>query len=150
MGSRLRFIIGVGIIIGAIAYLIVTAIRNTSVYYLTASEVRARQAELIGQTLRVAGRVKPGTIRWDPATLTLAFGLMALPPGQDGTALKPVSSQPGEQVLFKVVSRGEPRPDMLTDNRDVVVEGKLGAGEVIEASQVMTKCPSKYVPEKHN
>jgi cytochrome c-type biogenesis protein CcmE len=151
MRSRLRFIIGVGLIIGAIGYLITTAIRSTSEYYLTASEVSARQANLMGQTLRIAGRVRPGTIQWDPATLTLAFGLMALPPGDDSPAFKAVTTTSGPTpALFEVISKGEPRPDMLTDNRDVVVEGRLGVGNLIEANQVMTKCPSKYVPEKTN
>jgi len=37
---------------------------------------------------------------------------------------------------------------MLAENRDVIVEGKLTAGGVIIASQVMTSCPSKYQPKQ--
>jgi hypothetical protein len=35
MPKRLRFAIGAGLIVAAIGYLIVTAVRNTAEYYLT-------------------------------------------------------------------------------------------------------------------
>ncbi len=84
MPSKLRFVVGAGLIVLAIGYLILTAVRNTSEYYLTVSEVSARHAQLGGQMLRVAGRVKAGSISWDPATLTLAFAIVA-PPNPDGS-----------------------------------------------------------------
>lgn len=138
--------IGVGLVIAAVAYLITTAIQSTSEYYLTVNEVRARETELMGQSLRVAGRVKPGTIRWDPATLTLEFTMMSLPQADGGAAVEPVAG--AVPVLFKVVAHGEPKPDMLADNRDVIVEGRLRTPSQLEASQVLTKCPSKYVADR--
>jgi cytochrome c-type biogenesis protein CcmE len=48
---------------------------------------------------------------------------------------------------FNVISRGEPKPDMFAAGRDVIVEGQLAAG-TIEARQVLTSCPSKYVPKQ--
>lgn len=45
--------------VAAIAYLIVTAVRNTAEYYLTVNEVKVRQAELSGQMLRVPAASKP-------------------------------------------------------------------------------------------
>ncbi len=80
MPKKLRFAIGAGLIIGAIGYLIVTAVRNTAEYYLTVNEVKARQPELSGQMLRVAGRVKAANIAWNPETLTdacLRYGTAA-------------------------------------------------------------------------
>jgi cytochrome c-type biogenesis protein CcmE len=59
MPRKLRFVIGVSLVVAAISYLIVTAVRNTAEYYLTVNEAKARQVELLGQTLRVAGRVDP-------------------------------------------------------------------------------------------
>ncbi len=146
MPRKLRFVIGVGLVMAAVAYLITTAIQSTSEYYLTVNEVRARETELMGQSLRVAGRVKPRTIRWDPATLTLEFTMMPLPQAEGGAAVEPVAA--GVPILFDVVARGEPKPDMLADNRDVIVEGRLRTPSQLEASQVLTKCPSKYVPDR--
>jgi cytochrome c-type biogenesis protein CcmE len=145
MPSKLRFAVGAGLIVLAIGYLITTAVRNTSEYYLTVDEVGARQAQLRGQMLRVAGRVKAGTISWDPATLTLGFAMVA-PPAPGGSPVKPVAA--AEPVQFRVVERGEPKPDMFAAGRDVIVEGRLAADGTIEARQVLTSCPSKYVPKQ--
>ena len=147
MRLKLRFVIGSALIVGAIAYLIVTAIRSTSEYYLTVNEVAARQAELGGQSLRIAGRVKVGTITWDPASLTLQFAIVPIPgPASDGGVAPVVATDP---VSFKVTSVGEPKPDMFAENRDVIVEGKLLPAGEIAATQVLTSCPSKYQAKRN-
>lgn len=144
MRFRLRFVIGTALVVGAIVYLITTAIRSTSEYYLTVNEVAGRQAELVGQPLRVAGRVKPGSIAWDPATLTLRFGMIPIPDPNANPAVRQVST--AEPASYTVTCAGEPKPDMLADNRDVIVEGKLDSAGHITATQVLTSCPSKYKP----
>ncbi|HXZ82409.1 MAG TPA: cytochrome c maturation protein CcmE [Acidimicrobiales bacterium] len=137
--------IGVGLIAAALAYLITTAIRNTSEYYLTVTEASSRASELQGQSLRVAGRVKPDTISWEPSTLTLKFEIAPIPePAPDG--VKPVASS--EPPSFKVTCVGQPKPDMFAAGRDVIVEGRLDSQGAIAASQVLTSCPSKYEPKK--
>ena len=149
MRIRPRFFIGVGLIAVAIGYLIFSAIRTTSEYYLTVPEVAARQGELGGQALRVAGRVKAGTINWEPNSLTLIFEIVPIPDvDASGAPIKPVSVVASDPVSFRVVSAGEPKPDMFAPGRDVIVEGKLGADGTIAASQVMTSCPSKYKPKQ--
>ena len=100
MASRWRFVVGAGLIMLAIGYLITTAVTNTAEYYLTVNEVGARQVQLRGQMLRVAGRVKAGSISWDPETLTLAFAIIA-PPNQDG-----VAGQAGHGGRSDAISRG--------------------------------------------
>jgi cytochrome c-type biogenesis protein CcmE len=144
MRIRPRFLIGAGLIVAAIAYLIVAAIRTTSEYYLTVEEVSAREPDLKGQSLRIAGRVVGGTIAWEPSTLTLKFAMAPIPDGT-GAAVKPVSAA-GAVPPLKVIAVGEPKPDMFAPGRDVIVEGRLGDGGVVNATQVMTSCPSKYRP----
>jgi cytochrome c-type biogenesis protein CcmE len=147
MNIRPRFFIGAGLIILAIGYLIGNAMRTTSEYYLTVTEVAARQSELGAQALRVAGRVKPGTVNWDPNTLTLKFEIVPIPDlDAAGAPIQPVVAT--EPVSFRVVAAGEPKPDMFAPGRDVIVEGKLGAGGVITATQVLTSCASKYKPKQ--
>ena len=46
MPKKMRFVIGAGLIVAAIGYLIITAGRNTAEYYMTVSEVSAQQAHL--------------------------------------------------------------------------------------------------------
>ena len=145
MRIRPRFLLGGGLIAAAIAYLIFSAIRTTSAYYLTVAEVTAQQAQLTGQPLRIAGRVKPDTISWDASTLTLKFEIVPIPdPGNE--PLKPVAAT--EPASLRVVCAGQPKPDMFAPNRDVIVEGRLGADGLVTASQVMTSCPSKYKPKQ--
>ncbi|MGA7870024.1 MAG: cytochrome c maturation protein CcmE [Candidatus Binatus sp.] len=146
MRIRPRFFIGVGLIAVAVGYLIFSAIRTTSEYYLTVTEVSARQSELGGQALRVAGRVKAGTINWDPNTLTLKFEMVPIPDVDAAAPVKPVMAS--DPVSFRVVCTGEPKPDMFAPGRDVIVEGKLGPDGAIAATQVMTSCPSKYKPKQ--
>ncbi len=147
MRIRPRFFIGGGLIVLAIGYLIFSSIRTTSEYYLTVPEVAARQTELGGQAIRVAGRVKPGNIDWNPNSLTLKFEIVPIP-DVDAAAVKPVSVVASDAVSFRVVAAGEPKPDMFAPGRDVIVEGKLTPDGAIAATQVMTSCPSKYKPKQ--
>ena len=148
MRRKLRFVTGVALMVAAVSYLIFAAVRNTAEYYLTVNEVSARRAELSGQMLRVAGRVTADSISWDPATLTLAFA-MTQPPADPGSpGVRQVANTDASAPVFRVISRGEPKPDMFAPGRDVIVEGRLGPNDTIEARQVLTSCPSKYVPKQ--
>ncbi len=149
MPRKLRFVIGVSLVIAAIAYLIITAVRNTAEYYLTVSEVKSRQAELSGQMLRVAGRVVPGTIQWDPSSLTLKFAIAQPPPGDGQPSVTTVAATALTPARFNVMSRGQPKPDMFAPGRDVIVEGLLTGDSTLQARQVLTSCPSKYSPKQN-
>jgi cytochrome c-type biogenesis protein CcmE len=145
MRIKPRFLIGGALIVGAIVYLIALGIRSTSEYYLTVDEAAARQTELMGQAVRVAGRVKAGSINWEPAALTLGFTIVPLPP-EDGAKVEPVSMHPPQEI--KVLCKGQPKPDMFAAGRDVIVEGRLTSHNFVTADQVMTSCPSKYRARK--
>jgi cytochrome c-type biogenesis protein CcmE len=147
MPKKLRFVTGIILVVAAIAYLIITAVRNTAEYYLTVNEAKAREVELSGQMLRVAGRVVPGTIRWDPSSLTLQFAITQPPLGDGQPTVTTVATTALAPATFKVTSRGQPKPDMFAAGRDVIVEGLLSTDGTIEARQVLTSCPSKYSPK---
>jgi cytochrome c-type biogenesis protein CcmE len=146
MLKQLRFVSGIALVVAAIGYLIISAVNNTAEYYLTVNEVGARRAELSGQMLRVAGRVVPGTIQWDPSSLTLKFAITE-PPAEGRSPVVPVASGSLPTGEFTVLSRGQPKPDMFAAGRDVIVEGQLMRNNTIEARQVLTSCPSKYAPK---
>jgi cytochrome c-type biogenesis protein CcmE len=71
---------------------------------------------------------------------------MVAPPNPDGSPVKAVAA--AQPAAFRVIARGEPKPDMFAAGRDVIVEGRLAADGTIEARQVLTSCPSKYVPKR--
>lgn len=130
MNRNLRFVLGSLVIVGTIAYLMVTAVRETSAYYLTIKEFLPKKDSYANQPIRVAGRVQAGSIQYDPRTLRLDFAL-----GEFGEAAAPDLRVP---VSFTGI-----KPDMFADGRDVIVEGKYAEG-VLAADKVLTSCPSKY------
>ena len=130
MNRNLRFVFGSSVIVGAIGYLMYTGIRETSSYYLTIQEFLPRKAEYGNTALRVAGRVQSGSIDYDPRSLRLRFHLAAFSDAAQAGMSVPVS--------FTGI-----KPDMFADGRDVIVEGRYTDG-VLQASQVLTSCPSKY------
>jgi len=145
MKIRSRFVVGAVVMAAAIGYLIFSAIRTTSQYYLTVDEAEARLASIDGQPVRIAGRVKPGGIRWDPATLTLSFAISEIPAAVKNGIQPAVAA---DAPSFSVICVGRPKPDMFAPGRDVIVEGRIGGDRVIRATQVLTSCPSKYQPKQ--
>jgi cytochrome c-type biogenesis protein CcmE len=128
MNRNVRFLVGSLVIVAAIAWLMYSGIRETSAYYMTLAEFAPRRETLVGTDVRIAGRVAPGSIRWDPKTLRLDFAV-----GEPGVAA-------GETV--PVAFTGV-KPDMFTEGRDVIIEGHYAAG-TLRADKVLTSCPSKY------
>ena len=134
MNRNFRFVFGSAVIVAAIGWLMYTGIRETSAYYLTIQEFLPKKTEYGNMPLRVAGRVKPGSIDYDARTLDLKFDLAGFPEG----------GKSGETTAEAVpVAFTGIKPDMFADGRDVIVEGRYTDG-VLRAKQVLTSCPSKY------
>lgn len=129
MKTNLRFAIGGLVISATVGYLILLGISRTSSYYLTIGEFLPQREALAGEGVRVAGRVRPGSIDYDPKTLRLSFEM-----GELGEAVASESLP----VAFTGI-----KPDMFADGRDVIVEGHYREG-TLHADQVLTSCPSKY------
>jgi cytochrome c-type biogenesis protein CcmE len=130
MNKNRRFAIGASIIVAAVAYLVYTGVRETSVYYLTIDEFLSRREAVAGEGLRVAGRVAPDSMQWNASTLDLHFRLANFE-GSGGVA-----------VAYNGVL-----PDMFAEGRDVIVEGTYGRDGVFRARTLLTSCPSKYEAE---
>ena len=128
MLNRRRFIVGAVLIAGAVSYLVYAGIRTTSMYYLELGEFLVRREALAGETLRVKGWVRHGSVARDPSTNELRFELAR----QDDTT--------GVPVAYRGIM-----PDMFAEGREVVVEGRYD-GRGLAARQIMTSCPSKYEP----
>jgi len=123
-----KLIIGGGIILLVVAYLFWSGMKESSVYFLTVDEFFAQQEEFTGKGARVNGEIVPGSINWDAHNLILTFQLT-----NGGKVL---------DVRHKGVA-----PDTFSEDVSVVVEGKYGDG-IFHATQIMTKCPSKYEAKK--
>ncbi len=127
--KKTKFIVGGVIIALVIGYLVYAGVRDTTVYYMTPTELLAKGEAVYGQGVRASGRIRDGSINWDPKTLELKFVLV------DGKKSIPIHYQ-------GVV------PDTFKYGVDVVVEGKLVNDQLFEATMLLAKCPSKYEPEE--
>jgi cytochrome c-type biogenesis protein CcmE len=128
-GSRIkaRFLIAGLVIVAAIGYMIYAAIQSGSEYFVTTGELKAMGAKAIDQPTKLGGRVVQGSVRRDKGANTISFSLT------DGNQTLPVT-------YAGVV------PDSFQEGVDVIVEGKLGADGSFQATTLMAKCASKYVP----
>lgn len=130
MQKNRRFIIGAAIIIAAVASLVYTGIRETSVYYMTVDEFVQRREMVADEGVRVSGRVGAKSVQYDKRTMDLRFRLASLD-GNDGV-----------DVAYNGIL-----PDMFAEGRDVIVEGTYLRSGTLQARALLTSCPSKYEPE---
>jgi len=122
--------VGILVVILAGGYLLYGGMRSSSMYYLTVDEILQRRPELSGKGLRVGGWVVPESVQWDARTLKLRFQ---------------IADSSGRRL--EVIHRGVV-PDNFTSAQGVIVEGVLDPGGYLKAQTILTKCPSRYEPEK--
>jgi cytochrome c-type biogenesis protein CcmE len=149
-GGRTKFLIGGLLIIAAIVYLIISSTQANAEYFLTVQEMQSRGASIVGQSVRVSGAVIGSTIRYDPQTLILTF-TVANVPGDNKTideqgglaavlhAAVTDPNRPRMQVLYKGA-----RPDLLKDEAQAIMTGKMGKDGVFVADELLLKCPTRY------
>jgi len=137
MSRDRRFFAGLVGVAAVVTYLVWTGISSTMMYYVTPSELYARVAtnpELVDTGIRVSGNVVPGS--YDQATGQLLHTFEVLDPDHPEVRLT---------VEFR-----HPLPDTFSDEAEVVMEGRYRADGIFEATEVLTKCGSRYeaMPEE--
>lgn len=157
MVNRAKFLIGGLLIVAAVVYLIISSTQANAQYFLTIDEMLARQSEMQGRELRVSGAVLGDTIQYDPQTLTLTFDVAHVPgdnaeleaEGGLAQALYLAVNDP-TRARVTVVHNG-PKPDLLRNEAQAIMTGKLGEDGIFYADELLLKCPTKYeeaVPEQ--
>jgi cytochrome c-type biogenesis protein CcmE len=109
-----------------IAFFAAQSLANSAVYYLTPTEARDKHIGP-GTPTRLGGLVLPGTLKYDPTTRTLVFGI------SDGT------------TNVAVVGNGAP-PALLKEDAGAVVEGAFAEDGTFRATSVIAKHDEKYAP----
>ena len=120
---------GAGVILAVFAWLLFGGLEKNIVFFLTPRELLAKGADGVGVPVRLGGQVKPGSLKWDAKALDLRFTVT------DGAR------------EMRVHSTGAP-PQMFREGMGVIVEGRVGAGGVFEASSLMVKHSNEYRPPK--
>jgi cytochrome c-type biogenesis protein CcmE len=122
-GLPVKLWLGGGLLALAIAYLVLTSLQTSAVYYLTVSELLARGEAAYGQAVRLSGEVVDGSIQRDRQHLRFLL--------TDGTATIPVTHTGQVPDLFGYRAEGA--------YQDVVVEGRYTASGVFEARTLIVK-----------
>ena len=145
-----KFILGGVLILAAVVYLIASSTQASAEYFMTVDEVEAKGADAIGKSLRISGAVIGDTIQYDADTLTLKFDVAqvsadnAVIEKQGGLAevLHQAVIDPTSQRI-KVVYVGV-KPDLLRNEAQAIMTGKLGNDGIFHADELLLKCPTRY------
>jgi cytochrome c-type biogenesis protein CcmE len=149
-GGKMKFILGGLLILAAVVYLIASSTQANAQYFLTIDELTANPGKNLDRQLRVSGAVMGDTIQYDAQDLKLTF-TVANVPGDN----KEIEAQGGlAAVLHAAVidpSRSHmqvvyvgPKPDLLRNEAQAIMTGKLGTDGVFYADELLLKCPTKY------
>jgi cytochrome c-type biogenesis protein CcmE len=149
--ARAKFLVGGLLILAAVIYLIVSSSQANAQYFLTVDELMANQSQNLGRDLRISGAVIGDSIQYDPNTLRLTFTVAHVPgdnkeiEAQGGLAevLKVAVADPSRARL-QVVVEGQPKPDLLRNEAQAIMTGRVGEDGVFYATELLLKCPTKY------
>jgi cytochrome c-type biogenesis protein CcmE len=152
-----KFFIGGIMILGAVVFLIWSATTANAEFFMTVDELNEKGTDVIDRNLKVSGAVIGDTIRYDAKTLTLTFEVAHVSgnnseiEAQGGLAvvLHEAVMDP-TRARIKVVYEG-PLPDLLRNEAQAIMTGRLGADGIFYADELLLKCPTKYeeaVPEQ--
>lgn len=148
---------GILLIIAAVIYLIVSSIRANAQYFLTVGELEERGKTMVGKGLRVSGAVLGDTIQVDAENLVLHFTVAQIPGDTEEVdrlggmaAVLHNATLDSSLPRLRVVYHGV-KPDLLKNEAQAIITGKLGDDGIFYADELLLKCPTRYedaVPEQ--
>lgn len=129
MTTGIKLAIGGVIVAGVTGIMAYLGAASSWQYYVTVDECLTDTASLVGDRIRVTGRLAPGSLRTSADRARTTFQLA------------------GAAGRLSVTCRG-PLPDNLKEDIDVVVEGRLNDLGVLQSDRVLTRCASKYASQQ--
>jgi len=155
--QRTKFILGGLLILAAVVYLIVSSTQASQEYFMTVDELKAEGASVVGKSVRLSGAVIGDSIQYDAENLSLTFDIVHVT-GDNNE----IEAQGGlAEVLHQAVTDTSrkritvhyvgPQPDLLRNEAQAIITGKLGEDGVFQAEELLLKCPTRYeeaVPEQ--
>jgi cytochrome c-type biogenesis protein CcmE len=129
MKKQIRFAVGIGVILLAIAYFAFAGYQEGKAYYSTIDELNVMGDRADGKRLRVAGIVQPGSII------------------REGKDVSFTLTQDETNTLAVRYSGSQPVPDTFKDGSEAIVEGERLKDGSFDADHIQAKCASKYEAE---
>jgi len=118
-------IVALALIVGALAWVAISGLRNSLVYYRTPTEVLRMGRTAYDQPIRLGGYVVPGSVVHDPGRLGFVVS--------DGTSRMSVTTK---QVV----------PSLFRGGQGVVLEGQESPSGTFHADTVLVKHNGVYRP----
>ncbi len=145
-----KFLVGFFLIMAAVVYLIASSTQASAEYFLTVDELKEKGDDAYDKSLRLSGAVLGDTVQYDPQTLTLTFEIAHVT-GDN----KEIEQQGGlAEVLYQAVNDPTrqrvtvvyigPKPDLLRNEAQAIMTGKLGEDGIFYAEELLLKCPTRY------
>jgi cytochrome c-type biogenesis protein CcmE len=141
-----RFIIAGVAILGAIGYLIIAGTLSGMQYFITVADLLNNKS-YVGQTVRISGAVIGDTITYDSEHLIIEFTVSNIAPQSKDEDLAMALH---ESVLnpaaprVKVRVENQVKPDLLQNEAQAILTGKLGTDGIFHATDLLLKCPSHF------
>ena len=127
--KRSKIIAASFILAGAMVFLVIAGVKNTSMRHFTPDGLIAHAGEVDNKGVQVDGLILEESSRWDTAKFELTFAVR----DREGKA------------KVNVIYANRLRPDNFKDGGNVFIEGRYDAKQnLIVASKLQTKCASKY------
>lgn len=117
-------VLGIVVVAVAIGYVVMDGLKSET-YFYTVDAAVAVGVDLHGQHVRVKGVVEPGSIVGNDGELGRAFRI----------------TENGKSIS---VTYNRAMPDTFDENMEVVVQGTVSDQMIVEADEVLVKCPSRY------
>ena len=124
--KRMAIIIAGVAAVGTAAMLVLNAFQSNLVFFFSPSQVAANEAPR-GKVFRIGGMVEAGSLKRENDGLTVRFRVTD-------------TAQTISVVFIGIL------PDLFKEGKGVVAQGRLGAGGVFEASEVLAKHDENYMP----
>lgn len=140
----LKFIIGGLLMLVAVVYLIISGTTTGARYFITIDDL-VKNPEYVGKTVRMSGAVIGDTIVYDKDKLTIDFTVANIP--EDTTDLARILHEAvtnPSATRIKIHVENQVMPDLLKNEAQAILSGKLGPDGVFYASELLLKCPSRY------
>ena len=134
-----KFLLGGALLTMAVILVIAGGFAGGAQYFLTIGELRAKGAEFQDQNVRISGAVIGDSIRTyvDVQTPIVEFDVVDAVE-KDGV-FQPVVGQAPLHIVYE-----GPRPELLQDDAQAIMEGRLSANGTFHADTLLLKCPTRY------
>ncbi len=147
---RAKFATVGAVIIGVMAVMLLGATMTSGRFFISVNDVISRP-ELVGKSVRMTGAVIGSTIHFDAETQTISFTVAHVTDkfseleqlGGLARALHLAVHDPNANRV-QIVVRNQAMPDLLQDEAQAIMTGKLGSDGIFYADELQLKCPSKY------